>query len=238
MTRDIVRTVAEGVVEVVPGGGIVTGLLRAKLPSQSERNRDDWERAISDRSNEHGDRLDRHEDILAPATETISGLPARLLARLAQECPDGLSMQDYDVDALSTLFPDDDKQSLRDAVFDLKALGLLKSWDFIGGWRIALSEDAYAQIDPQVMGWDTDADSIEIARLMLAEDTGHAPELHERTGWTKRRFNPAFRLLLPMFPDGRVRKVLQPDYPSLGVVMADEDRAKLRRLVAKAESRK
>jgi len=88
------------------------------------------------------------------------------------------------------------------------------------------------------MGWDTDADSIEIARLMLAEDTGHAPELHERTGWTKRRFNPAFRLLLPMFPDGRVRKVLQPDYPSLGVVMADEDRAKLRRLVAKAESRK
>ena len=235
--RDMGRSLAEGIVELVPGGGILTGLLRSKLPSHSERNRDDWERVISDRSNDHGDRLDRHEDMLAPVTETISGLPARMLARLAQECPDGLSMQDYDLDALCALFPDDDKQSLKDTVFDLKALGLLKSWDFIGGWRIALSEDAYAQIDPQVMGWDTEADSIEIARLMLEEDTGHAPELHEKTGWTKRRFNPAFRILLPMFPDGRVRKVLQPDYPSLGVVMADEDRAKLRRLVARAQSR-
>jgi len=231
--RDMGRSVAEGIVELVPGGGIVTGLLRSKLPSQSERNRDDWERAVSERSNEHDDRLDRHEDMIAP-TETIDGLPARMLARLARECPDGLSTQDYDLDALCALFPDDDRQSIRDAVFDLKAIGLLKSWDFIGGWQIALSEDAYAQIDPQVMGWDTEADAVEIARLMLAENTGHAPKLHEKTGWSKRRFNPAFRLLLPMFPDGRVRRVLQPDYPSLGVVIADEDRAKLRRLVAKA----
>jgi hypothetical protein len=231
--RDLSRTIAEGLVELVPGGGIVTGILRETFPSKSDQGREDWEAALTERSNEHGERLDRHEGMLAP-TETIEGFPARLLTRLARECPDGLSMQDYDLDALSALFPDEDRQSIKDAVFDLKALGLLKSWDFIGGWRIALAEDTYEQVDPQVMGWDTKADAVVIARLMLAEDTGHAPELHEKTGWSKRRFNPAFRLLLPLFPEGRIRRVMQPDYPSLGVVLADDDRAKLRRLVAKA----
>jgi hypothetical protein len=234
VTGDVLRTVVEGVVEVVPGGGIITGLLRTSMPSQTERNRAEWERSISERSNEHNDRLDQHQDMLAP-TETITGLAAELISRLAQECPDGMSTQDYDLTDLCSLFPEADRQSLKDAVFDLKALGLLKSWDFIGGWRIAIAEEAYAKVDPQVMGWDTEADSIQIARLMLANDTGHAPELHEKTGWTKRRFNPAFRLLLALFPDGRVRKVIQPDYPSLGVVLADEDKAKLRRLVARSE---
>lgn len=231
--RDLTRTIAESLAEIVPGGGIVTGLLREVVPSKTDQDREDWEAAITERSNQHGERLDRHEDMLAPS-ETISGLPARLVVRLAQECPDGLSMQDYDLDALSALFPDEDRQSIKDAVSDLKALGLLKSWDFIGGWRIALAEDAYEQVDPQVMGWDTKADAVEVARMMLAEDTGHAPELHEKTGWSKRRFNPAFRLLLPLFPEGRVRRVIQPDYPSLGVLLMDEDRAKLRRLIAKA----
>lgn len=231
--RDLTRTIAESLAEIVPGGGIVTGLLREVVPSKTDRSRENWESAITERSNEHGERLNRHEGLLAP-TETIEGLPARILTRLAQECPDGLSMQDYDLDALSALFPDEDRQPIKDAVSDLKALGLLKSWDFIGGWRIALAEDTYEQVDPQVMGWDTKADAVEIARLMLAGNTGHAPELHEKTGWSKRRFNPAFRLLLPLFPEGRIRRVIQPDYPSLGVVLADDDRAQLRRLVAKA----
>lgn len=231
--RDLTRTIAESLAEIVPGGGIVTGLLREVVPSKTDQSREDWENAITERSNQHDERLDRHEDVLAPS-ETITGLPAQLLVRLAQECPDGLSMQDYDLDALSALFPDEDRQSIKDAVSDLKALGLLKSWEFIGGWRIALAEDTYEQVDPQVMGWDTKADAVEIAPLMLAENTGHAPELHEKTGWSKRRFNPAFRLLLPLFPEGRIRQVIQPDYPSLGVVLADDDRAKLRRLVARA----
>ena len=74
------------------------------------------------------------------------------------------------------------------------------------------------------MGWDTASDAVEIARLMLAEDTGDAPTLHEKTGWCRRRFNPAFRLLLPLFPDGRIRKVIQPDYVTLGVSFAQEDK--------------
>lgn len=89
--RDLTRTIAESLAEIVPGGGIVTGLLREVVPSKTDQSREDWESAITERSNQHGERLDRHEDMIAPS-ETITGLPAQLLVRLAQECPDGLRL--------------------------------------------------------------------------------------------------------------------------------------------------
>lgn len=232
--REAVRSAAEATVELIPGAAIVTGLLRTTHPPASAKETELWQEAISDRTNEHTARLDTHEALLEP-TETITGLPAVLIARLVQECPDGMARRYYDLDALCALLPDADRTALNDAAFDLKALNLLKSRHYFGGWQVALAEGAYAQIDPQVMEWDTQADAIEIARLMIAEDSGHAPELHEKLGWSKRRFNPAFRLLLPLFPEGRVSKEMQPHYPSLGVSLAYEDKAKLRRLVAKAD---
>ncbi|NTF51012.1 hypothetical protein [Rhizobium rhizogenes] len=135
---------------------------------------------------------------------------------------------------LCAFFPEDSPSSVEGADFDLKTLGPLRSRDWIGGWSVALEEDAYAELDGQMMGWDTNADAIAIARFMLSENTGHAPDLHTKTGWPLRRFNPAFRCLLPIFPDGRTREV-QSEYVVLGVVFDGEDRAKLRRLVAKAE---
>ncbi len=40
---------------------------------------------------------------------------------------------------------------------------------------MALEEDAYAELDGQIKGWDTNADAIANARFMLSENTGHAP---------------------------------------------------------------
>ena len=50
-------------------------------------------------------------------------------------------------------------------------------------------------------------------------------------GWERRRFNPAFALLIPCVHDGRVRKSLQDDYPTMGILLADEDLVELRRYV-------
>lgn len=63
----------EGVAELVPGVGLVTGVHRVTHPPKSEQDRDAWQKAISDRSNEHDGRLDRHENMLVPS-ETIYGL--------------------------------------------------------------------------------------------------------------------------------------------------------------------
>ncbi|WP_395459880.1 hypothetical protein ACHMW5_36050 (plasmid) [Azospirillum melinis] len=132
------------------------------------------------------------------------------------------------------MLPGLDKQAVADASYELEALGLLRMQRFLGGnWHANLTPFFYEQVDPQLMGWNTAADAMEVARIMLAEDTGNASTLHAKTGWTKRRFNPAFRALLHLFPNGRVRKVIQPDYPTAGVVLAPEDKAALRRFVAR-----
>lgn len=230
--RELGRTVAESLVELVPGGNMLTEIWRITHPPKSESDTQSWHEAITTRSNEHDRRLDHHNEMLMP-TETVTGLPAQLVVKLLAECPDGLGEKHYQPTELCAFFPEENLAAIEDAVFDLKTLGLLRSRDWIGGWSVALEEYAYEKLDGQIMGWETNADAIEIARLMLSENDGHAPNLHTKTGWSLRRFNPAFRLLLPIFPDGRIRE-LPSQYVALGVLLDGEDRAKLRRLIAKA----
>lgn len=232
--RTIARAVVEGAIESVPGGGVLTGIGRAVLPPKVEVAREAWQEAITDRSNEHEERLAAHDSVM-PAEEVVTGTGALLLAALAKDCPDGLADRSYTLDELAVLLPEQERQEIEDAVFEFEIIGLLSVRRVLAGpWRTSLTQNFYDQIDSQVMGWDTAADAAQIARIMLARDSGDAPELHEETGWDRRRFNPAFASLLPLFPEGRIRQVLQPDYPSLGVVLADEDRAALRRFLRRA----
>lgn len=229
--RGIFRAILEGTIEIVPGGGIATNFFRETLPPKSDSKREEWRQAISLRSNEHETRLNKHENIIAPS-ERVSGIPAVLISALAHDCPDGLGQKYYRLDDIVTLLPNENKEELEEAVFDVEALGLLNIYRSLNSpWNVKLTTEFYEQVDHQVMGWDTEEDAHEIAQLMLSESTGDAPTLHKKLGWEKRRFNPAFRHLLPMFPDGRVRKSIQPDYPSLGVVLTEEDKANLRRFL-------
>ncbi|MBB3952978.1 hypothetical protein [Aureimonas jatrophae] len=233
--RDAARALIEAAAGTNPVTGAFARLYQTTHPSKTAQERASWEAATTDRVNEHGEQLDRHEDLLAPK-QTITGLPAQLIARLVQDCPDGLGMEFYDREDLCALFPDEAEQVVEDAVYDLKSLGLVRSFDRIGAWSIAIEEDTYRQLDAQLMGWDTDADAVEVAQLMLAGDTGHARTLHEQTGWPKRRFNPAFRSLLPLFPAGRVSRECQADYPTSYVALVAEDKAALRRFLAAADA--
>ncbi|MCE3519255.1 hypothetical protein LXJ58_31390, partial [Escherichia coli] len=72
-----------------------------------------------------------------------------------------------------------------------------------------------------------------LARLLLEKPDlgGNAAKLEEAAGWERRRFNPAFALLIPCVHDGRVRKSLQDNYPTMGILLADEDLVQLRRYV-------
>jgi hypothetical protein len=111
-------------------------LRRSIHPPKPESDTNSWQEAISERSNEHDKRLDHHQDMLAP-TETLSGLPAQLSAKLLHECPYGLGYKTYQLSDLSAFFPEATSTSLEDTVFDLKTLGLLQSRDWIGGWSVS-----------------------------------------------------------------------------------------------------
>lgn len=233
-TRALTRAIAEGAAGLVPGGGIAANIMKVTHPPKADQERAAWEQDISERSNEHTDRLDHHEEKLSHE-ESISGTTARLTVTLAQDCPDGLGHKLYTLDDIAALLPDEDRQYLEDAAYELEAFGLVLFRRSISGpWRMSLTPAFYEQLDHQVMSWNTVKDAIALAKLMLAEDTGNAPALHKKTGWSKRRFNPALRHLMPLFPDGRIRKVLQPDYVTLGIVLAPEDQAALRRFIKRS----
>lgn len=72
-----------------------------------------------------------------------------------------------------------------------------------------------------------------LARLLIDAPKlgGNARDLEQASGWVRRRFNPAFALIIPNVADGRVRKSLQNEYPTLGVLLADEDVVQLHRYV-------
>lgn len=90
----------------------------------------------------------------------------------------------------------------------------------------------YALFDPVTLHTSPQADAVDVARAALDLDSGDARELETHLGWPRRRFNPAFALLLTLVDDGRVRKVIQPDYPSLGFLIAAEERVRFKALVA------
>jgi hypothetical protein len=237
-SRELVRKVAEAAVEIAPGVGLITSVLQVSVPPKSETDREAWQEAISERINQNTGRLDQHERLLNPTT-TVTGTAAQVAVALAKACPDGLSYKRFDLDDLSKLLPDTARDEIEDATADLEFLGLVARERMIGPyWSIYLTPAFYLQLDHQIMGWNTITDAVTVARLLLEKDaSGLASDLHRQTGWDKRRFNPAFRIVLKKFSNGRISKELQPDYPSPYVELLPEDRSALRRFIAEMEAR-
>jgi hypothetical protein len=234
---DKVRTVAEAAIGVIPGGGSIVKLAGDLIPTRAQKARGAWEGAISERTNEHSERLNQHAQALAPTT-TLSGTSVDLAVALARAPGDGMAGRGLTLDDLCRLLPEADPKVVDDAAFELNALGLVNIQRAIGKhWWLRLNQKFYEQVDHQVMGWEsnTEDDARTLAGLLLEDEgRGRTSVLHAASGWEKRRFNPAFQLLLRFIPDGRVSREIQPDYPSSSVFLLAEDKALLRRIVAEA----
>jgi hypothetical protein len=230
---DKVRAFIEAGVGAVPLGGAVTRLVAELLPTQGQKARNVWEHSVSERTNENTARIDKHADLLSPKS-SLSGVTAQLVTALARKPGDGMRGSAQTLDDLCRLVPEADRQAVEDAVFELNSYGVITITRAIGKhWWLHLTQNFYEQFDHQIMEWNTIDDAVELARLMLEdENMGRIPRLYEKSGWQKRRFNPALQHLLSIFPDGHISKELQPDYPTTYVHIYEEDRASLRRFVA------
>jgi hypothetical protein len=229
---DRARIPLEAAVSVIPGGGAVVKLVSGLVPTQAQKARSKWEGAISERTNQHSDRLDKHDEQLRPTAE-LSDAAVQLAVALARGPGDGMAGPSRDLDTLCKLVPEVGRKEVEEAAFELNSYGLVEIKRAIGGmWWLYLTQRFYEQIDHQVMGWksSTDQDARALAQLLL-EDEGRewTPTLHEASGWDKRRFNPAFAGLLRLIPTGRVSREIQPNYPARSVSLLPEDRAMLRR---------
>lgn len=226
------RAAAEGIAEFVPGAGLITSVLRVTHPPKIERDREAWESAISERTNEHAEKLGQHEALLSPQPEVLSGVTASLVRAVAQACPDGLAETFIDPDDIGRLLPDSNETALSEAVQDLIVLGLLEQR--IGASSVRPSQSFYEQFDHQVMEWGSQStrhDAAIVAALMLKHENGHTPQIFELTGWPLRRFNPALAHLQNAYPEWTWRDRFHFDYPTYGLVIGGREKAGLRRFI-------
>lgn len=93
--------------------------------------------------------------------------------------------------------------------------------------------ELFIACDAAITGHDPVEDSVVLARMLIEQNDlgGNARDLEVASGWERRRFNPAFALIVPCIGEGRVRTAYQPDYPVLGVLVSDDDVISLRRYI-------
>src|SRR5690606_24948265 len=100
--------------------------------------------------------------------------------------------------------------------------------------RISVTLDLFATFDPVAVGTDPSGDSALLAGFALQIGNGvSAKALHDKTGWSIRRFNPALGLLISQIDDRRVSKSYDDAYPTGYFSLLPEDRVALKRYAAR-----
>lgn len=165
--------------------------------------------------------------------EDLSELAQQLGRHMAERCTDGLP--GHFGDELLTAFPEENRKTLSLALAELEAEGLVTLSRLIGPHlpRVRTTVELFVACDAAITGHDPIEDCVILAQMLIADPEigGRASDLEAAVGWERRRFNPAFALVIPNIGEGRVRQVVQNDYPSMGVLVADDDRIRLRRYV-------
>ena len=165
--------------------------------------------------------------------EDLSELAQTLGRHMAERCTDGLPHH-FDDDLL-TAFPEEGSKGLAIALAELEAEGLVTLMHVTGPQlpRVRSTVELFIACDAGITGHDPVEDSVSLAKMLIDQPDlgGRASDLEAATGWKRRRFNPAFALVIPNIGEGRVRRVIQDKYSSMGVLVAAEDVVSLRRYV-------
>jgi hypothetical protein len=150
---------------------------------------------------------------------------------MAERCADGL-IGLFGDDLLSS-FPEASLDGMSMALSELEAEGLVEVTRLINRKlpRIRTTLALFVACDAGITGQNPINDSVILARMLLADRDlgGNARNLEAVTGWQRRRFNPAFALIVPCIGEGRIRDADQSDYPVLGVLVGDDDVVTLQR---------
>ncbi len=230
INRALWRAALEAAAGFTPVTAALSRISQVTFPAQFEQDLTGWRLGVSAAVNDHEGRLTTLE--AKRPTLALSDDATALASWLSLQSQAGLE-DPVEYEAMVAAFPEASARDLQDAGAELEMHGLATVSKAMGYplLRIIPSYALYALFDPVVNETSPRGDAVKIAKAALELDSGHAPELEAHLGWPRRRFNPAFALLLTLAADGRVRKVIQADYPSLGFAMAAEERARFNALI-------
>lgn len=175
------------------------------------------------------------DDVPAPEADLhlgLSPLAQKIGLWIAKNSESGHTTTYADHDALIAAFPEY-TDCLADAIAELEVEGFVTSSH--RGHTIPTvrpTVDLYASFDRHAIGSDPLEDAAELVKRVLdGKDQVATAELHEATGWTRRRFNPAFALMLGRIDAQRISAELCSDYPTRHFFLMPIDRAELRRFL-------
>jgi hypothetical protein len=231
--RALWRAALEAAAGFTPVTGALARIYQVTHPPKFAQDLAEWRQEVTNATNDHEARLTALETKRPKLT--LSAEATALASWLALQSEAGMD-DPVEYGTVAAAFPDATARELQDAAAELETHGLAKVSKAMGHplLRITPSYTLYALFDPVVHQTSPQNDAVAIARAALELDSGDARELEAHLGWPRRRFNPAFALLLTLVHDGRVRKVIQPDYPSIGFLMAAEERVRFNALIAEA----
>jgi hypothetical protein len=233
VNRALWRAALEAGAGFTPVTAALARLYQVTYPTQFSQDLIAWRQEVTDATNDHDERLTALE--AKRPKLTVSADAMALATWLSLHSQAGLD-DPVDYDAITSAFPEATARELQDAAAELEMHGLATVSKAMG-FQVRLivpTYALYALFDPVTLHTSPQADAVATARAALDLDSGDASELEAHLGWPRRRFNPAFALMLTLVHDGRVRKVIQADYPSLGFLMAAEERVRFKALIAEA----
>ena len=219
------RNIIEAAAEAIPFAGVVTAAGRAAFPSAEEKDRDRWADELTGRVNEH-DRSLCNEVM-------ITGTTAAVAEWMARTSSTGLDEPRINLEELAAVLGVEHTASaIEEAAEELEGLGLVELSHHLGGAILRPCWPLFAVLDPHVKGWNVDKDARSLAAFAL--EMGNwlsARDLEQRSGFERRRFNPALSKLLTLFDDRLISQELQPDYSASGACLSGGTRVRLRRFI-------
>jgi hypothetical protein len=167
----------------------------------------------------------------------LGPLAQRLGSWIAAQSKNGLPDFVHD-DAITSAFPDENSAALKEAIAEPELDGYVSSLDRGRTLpTIKPTVELFATFDRKAIGSDPLTDATEPTKKILAgQDQIRVADLHEATGWSLRRFNPALSLVLGKIDSQRVSRELNSVYPSGFFFLLTVDRVSLKRFLGQAEA--
>lgn len=226
------RAILEAAAGIEPITGFFSRLYQTTHPPKSEIERANWQREITDRSNELDERVDRHERLLSPATVELSDAQQAVVVAILRANDTGMEELFTAIEDVAEQLPKFSPDEVEEAAHGLVEDRLLEGRHTTGPWQVRATQLLFETFDAEVMGWSTVSDAVALAALMLADDQHQSPDLANKTGWPIRRMNPALQYLMNAYPDWSWRDHFGQPYPSYGLVIGSCEKSGLKRFIA------
>lgn len=229
---ETVRAATRAVVGAVPFAGQgMTEIVDAFLPDPVAEDHSRWQGEMTDGVNALHDRVDYIDRNIDPHTVCLSPAASCAAKYMIEHCKDGLAQIWVSIDELMSIYPDLSRNDLLEGLGDLESYDLVLTVPLLNKPpTYKLTKDSYETLDLPIMGWDTQVDAQELAKIIIEETGGiRSSDLEQKLGWPRRRLNPALRIVLGFVSDGRISKVIQPNYVTQHFSINHAERSVLRR---------